>query len=270
MRADDIARELRRLGVRASKGLGQHFLIDERVARRQVESASIQPEETVLEVGPGLGILTQILATKARRVIAIERDRRLATALASLGDRVEVLASDALKIEWPAFEVMVSNLPYQISSPITFRLLEHPFDRAVLMFQREFAERMVAEPGTKDYSRLTVSVAHRAECSLIERVPRTAFYPVPKVDSAIVRLVRRPPPCAVADEAVFHDVVDACFAHRRKTIGNALLLAWPRFSADQTRWRERIQGLPFLERRPGTLSPADFATLANRISRAKG
>ena len=270
MRADDVARELRRLGVRATKGLGQHFLIDERVARRQVESASIRPEETVLEVGPGLGVLTRLLSTRARRVVAIEKDRRLAGALAALGGSVEVVVADALEVEWPAFDVMVANLPYRISSPITFRLLDTRFDRAVLMFQEEFAERMVARPGTKDYSRLTVNVGHRAECFRLERVPRTAFHPAPKVDSAIVRLVRRPPPYEVRNEAVFHAVVDACFAHRRKTIGNAIGLAWARFAPTRDAWREAARDLPFLERRPEALSPADFAALANAVARAKG
>src|SRR3989442_1396718 len=163
VRGTDVETELRRLGIRASRGLGQHFLIDERVARRQIERASIREGETVLEVGTGLGVLARIIGTRAGRVIAIEKDRRLADALRALGGPIEVVQGDALKVEWPAFDVMVSNLPYRISSPVTFRLLDRPFDRAVLMFQREFAERLIARPGTKDYSRLTVNVAHRAE-----------------------------------------------------------------------------------------------------------
>ncbi|OGS49783.1 MAG: ribosomal RNA small subunit methyltransferase A, partial [Euryarchaeota archaeon RBG_16_68_12] len=256
--------------VRANRGLGQHFLIDERVARRQVEAARLRPDETVLEVGPGLGALTRLLASHAGRVVAIERDRRLAEGLASLGGNVEVVRGDALEVEWPRFDVMVSNLPYVISSPVTFRLLETAFDRAVLMYQREFAERIVARPGTKDYSRLTVNVAHRADAEILERVPRSAFHPQPRVDSAVVRLVRRPPPYRIEDEAVLHDVVDACFSHRRKTIANALDLAWQRFSPDRGRWREATRGLPFLGKRPEALSPADFADLANRIAGAKG
>ena len=270
LRATDVEADLRRLGIRASRGLGQHFLIDERVARRQVERASIQEGETVLEVGPGLGVLTRILGTRARRVIAIEKDRRLADALRALGGPIEVVHGDALKVEWPAFDVMVSNLPYRISSPVTFRLLDRPFDRAVLMFQREFAERLIARPGTKDYSRLTVNVAHRAECEILERVPRSAFHPQPRVDSAIVRLVRRAPAYHAMDETSFHAVVDATFLHRRKTIANALRLEWRRFDTDRDRWRETLLSLPFLDRRAGDLSPAEFATLANGIAGAKG
>ncbi|HTD81503.1 MAG TPA: 16S rRNA (adenine(1518)-N(6)/adenine(1519)-N(6))-dimethyltransferase RsmA [Thermoplasmata archaeon] len=270
MRSRDVSAELRRLGVRASRGLGQHFLIDERVARRQVERAQIRPDETVLEVGPGLGVLTELLATRAKRVVAIERDRRLADALQDLGDRVEVVRGDALRTEWPAFDVMVSNLPYTISSPVTFKLLDHPFDRAVLMFQREFAERLVARPGTKDYSRLTVNAAHRAAGEILERVPRSAFHPQPRVDSAVVRLVRRPPAYHVMDEDTFHAVVDACFAHRRKTVGNSLAIEWKRFAQDRTSWREILPALPFQARRPESVAPEEFATLANAVSGAKG
>jgi len=270
VRAQDVRGELRRLGVRASRGLGQHFLVDERVARRQVDRALIRSDETVLEIGPGLGILTRILAIRAKRVIAIEKDRRLADALQGIGDRIEVLRGDALRVEWPEFDVMVSNLPYRISSPITFALLEHPFDRAVLMFQREFAERLVARPGTKAYSRLTVNAAHRAAGEILERVPRSAFQPQPRVDSAVVRLVRRTPGYNVADEGTFHAVVDACFVHRRKTIGNALGLEWRRFAPERASWRESLRSLPFLDQRAETLAPEEFATLANAVTRAKG
>jgi 16S rRNA (adenine1518-N6/adenine1519-N6)-dimethyltransferase len=267
--AREVATELSRLGIRASRGLGQHFLIDERVARRQVERAAIREDESVLEVGPGLGVLTRLLATRARRVIAIEKDRRLAEGLTGI-DHVEVVRGDALRVPWPEFDVMVSNLPYQISSPVTFRLLDVPFDRAVLMFQREFAERLVAEPGTKAYSRLTVNAAHRAGCEILERVPRSAFHPQPRVDSAVVRLVRRPPGYEVLDDETFHAVVDASFLHRRKTIRNALDLEWRRFADARAPWRESIESLPFLEARAEALSPEEFATLANRVVGAKG
>ena len=147
---------------------------------------------------------------------------------------------------------------------------DHPFDRAVLMFQREFAERLVARPGTKDYSRLTVNAAHRAAGEILERVPRSAFHPQPRVDSAVVRLVRRPPAYHVMDEDTFHAVVDACFAHRRKTVGNSLAIEWKRFAQDRTSWREILPALPFQARRPESVAPEEFATLANAVSGAKG
>jgi len=264
------AATLRELGVRASRRLGQHFLLDEGVARRQVDIADIQKGETVVEIGPGLGVLTRLLAARAKRVIAIEKDSRLASILETIGDRVEIVRGDALKVEWPAFDVMVANLPYQISSPILFRLLDQRFDRAVLMLQREFVERMVARPRTKDYSRLTVNVAHRAACEMLETVPRSAFFPQPRVESAVVRLASRPPPYRVVDEKTFRECVDGCFGHRRKTIRNALDLEWRRFAPDRAGWRQSILELPFLDRRADALSPAEFAHLSNAIAAAKG
>src|SRR3989442_3644371 len=188
VRGTDVEAELRRLGIRARRSMGQHFLIDERDARRQAEGASIQEGETVLEVGTGLGVLTRILGTGARRVIAIEKDRRLANALRALGGPIEVVQGDALKVEWPAFDVMVSNLPYRISSPITFRLLDLPFDRAVLMYQAEFADRLVARCGDPEYSRLSVKAYVRSQAEIVEHVPRSAFWAQPTVNSAIVIL----------------------------------------------------------------------------------
>ncbi len=195
------------LGVRPRRRMGQHFLIDARVAARQVAHAQIRRSDVVLEIGPGLGVLTRLLAERAKRVVAIEADRRFAEYLhrrfaeylrRTLPD-IEVVSGDALKVDWPPFDVMASNLPYQISSPLTFRLLDHAFDRAILMYQWEFARRMRAKPGTADYSRLSVGVYRRATCEILERVPRNAFHPQPKVDSAIVSLVPRPPPFPLSD-----------------------------------------------------------------------
>src|SRR2546421_11818194 len=139
-------------------------------------------------MGRGVGVLTRLLAERAKRVAAIGADRRSAGYLRRTLPDVEVIAGDALKVDWPPFNVMASNLPYQISSPVTFRLLEHPFERAVLMYQWEFARRMRAKPGTADYSRLTVGVDRRATGEIVERVRRNAFHPQPRVDSAIASL----------------------------------------------------------------------------------
>ena len=147
----------------------------------------------MLEVGPGLGVLTRRLAESAGRVIAIEMDRRLADHLRpSLPGNVELIVGDALTVPFPPFDRMVSNLPYSISSPIIFKLLEHEFQKAVVMLQKEFADRLVARPDTDDYSRLTVNVYYRAECRILEKVPRSRFWPPPKVDSAVVELVPGP------------------------------------------------------------------------------
>jgi 16S rRNA (adenine1518-N6/adenine1519-N6)-dimethyltransferase len=270
VRSDETRERLRALGVRASKGLGQHFLLDERLADRHVELAQIEKTDVVLEIGPGLGILTRRLLRKASRVLAVEKDRRLARGLRELEGNLEVIEGDAVKLSLPPFDKVASNLPYQISSPITFRLLALPFERAALMYQKEFAERLVASPGTEDYSRLTVKAYVRCRGLIATRVPRAAFWPQPKVDSAIVVLEPRPFPFAVDDERLFDAVVDATFEHRRKTIENGLRLSWRRFAGSEAAFERMLDGAPYRRRRPEELTPEQFGELADALARGKG
>ena len=266
MDAAEVRGRLRALGVRASKGLGQHFLVDERVAHRHVEFAGVTANDVVLEIGPGLGVLTALLAKRAAKVVAVEKDRRLARGLRALGGTVEVLEGDAVKVPLPDFDRVVSNLPYQISSPITFRLLDRAFRRAALMYQREFAQRLVAKPRTDAYSRLSVKAYVRASAEIVERVPRSAFWPQPEVDSAIVLLEPRPPPFSVRDWATFDAVVDATFEHRRKAIENSLRLSWRRFAETEEAFAARLPGVPYLRNRPEELAPEQFGELADALA----
>jgi len=263
-------RVLDRLGIRPRKRLGQHFLVDSRVALRHVDHAKIGPTDTVLEIGPGLGVLTRLLAGRARHVVAIEADRRFAAYLRESLPRVEVIEGDALTIEWPRFDVMASNLPYQISSPLTFRLLNEPFRRAVLMYQWEFARRMIAKPATADYSRLSVGVYRRSACEIMERVPRNAFYPQPRVDSALVRLEPRPSPFPIADPDRYDAVVDALFAHRRKTVENGLRLGWKGVATSREALETVLPAVPFRTRRVEELSPEEIGRVADAVRMAKG
>jgi len=166
----------------------------------------------------------------------------------------------------PAFDRVVSTLPYRISSPITFRLLDLPFDRAVLMYQEEFARRLVARRGDEDYSRLSVKAYVRARAELVERVPRSAFWPQPRVDSAIVLLEPRPAPFSVEDWATFDAVVDASFQHRRKAIENALRLSWGKFAQTEEAFEGRLSGSPYLRKRPEELTPEQFGELADALA----
>jgi 16S rRNA (adenine1518-N6/adenine1519-N6)-dimethyltransferase len=263
-------RVLDRLGIRPRKSLGQHFLVDARVAVRHVDHAGIGPSDTVLEIGPGLGVLTRLLAKRSRHVIAIEADRRFAAYVRERLPGVEVIEGDALAIEWPRFDVMASNLPYRISSPLTFRLLDEPFRRAVLMYQWEFARRMIAKPGTADYSRLTVGVYRRSACEILERVPRNAFQPQPRVDSALVRLEPRPAPFPIADPDRYDAVVDALFQHRRKTVENGLRLGWKAVAKSRDALEAALPAVPFRTRRVEELSPEDIGRVADAVSVAKG
>ncbi len=201
----------------------QHFLIDERVANRQIEYANLNENDVVLEIGAGNGILTKRIA-KIAKVIAIEIDRKFIEKLKKIRN-VEVIHGDALKIDFNELEFnkVISNLPYHISSPITFKLLQKKFDLGILMYQKEFAERLVAKPGSKEYSRLSVMVYYKADCEILEYVPKKAFYPVPKVDSCIVKIIPIGKRFDV-NEKIFEKVVKILFSHRRKKIKNALKL----------------------------------------------
>ena len=270
MAEEDPQSVLQRLGVRPSKSRGQHFLVDGRVAARALSYANLHASDVVLEIGPGLGVLTRGLAERTRRVIAIESDGRLAAHLRRSLPEADIIHGDALKVEWPAFDVMVSNLPYQISSPLTFRLLATPFDRAVLMYQWEFARRMVAAPGTADYSRLSVGVYVRASCEILERVPRNAFRPQPKVNSALVRLEPRASPFPIGDPDRFDAVVAALFEHRRKTVENGLRLAWQSLAASPAALEALLPTVPFRARRVEELRPEEIEQIASATIRAKG
>lgn len=216
---------LREYGVRLSRRAGQEHVIDPGVLQRMVAHARLSRRDVVLEIGAGIGNLTRLLAGRAGRVIAIERDPRLVEILRDQvggSGNVEVIHADALEVELPHFNKVVSNLPYLISSEITFRLLENPFELAVLTYQKEFAQRLVAKPGSKEYSRLTVMSGYRASIELLEEIPPSAFFPRPKVASMMVKLAPRPRPFEVADERLFSNVVKALFQHRRKRVRNAL------------------------------------------------
>jgi len=244
----------------AMKKLGQHFLVDQRVLSRIGDYASLDRDDRVLEIGPGTGNLTRVLSERAGKVYAIEVDPALAASLEGRFKNVSVLRGDALRVPLPDYNKIVSNLPYQISSKITFRLLENPFDLAVLMYQREFAERMVAFPGTKEYGRLTLNASLRAEAEILEFVPRGAFRPMPAVGSAIVRLRPRESRIPV-DERAFDDLTRTLFSMRRKKVKRSL--AAMKVPSDIL---SRIDP-DLLDKRPQELSLEEVVTLARSISR---
>jgi 16S rRNA (adenine1518-N6/adenine1519-N6)-dimethyltransferase len=273
---------LRKHGVRPQKRLGQNFLCDPNILEKIVRIAGVRDTDTVVEIGSGIGALTALLAAGARRVIAIEVDRRLVDVLREeLGglNNVEIVQGDVLEYDFASARPeggegrirVVGNVPYNLSSQIVLRLLDYreSVDRAVLMLQREVAERLAAPPGTKDYGPLSVYVALYTQPWLDMRVPASCFVPRPDVDSRVIRLdMRREPLCAVDDTALFRDVVRGCFAKRRKTLLNNLR---------QSALPVRPEAVPALleelgidgTRRAETLSVLEFATLSNRIGRGQ-
>jgi 16S rRNA (adenine1518-N6/adenine1519-N6)-dimethyltransferase len=239
--------------------LGQHFLIDVSVAQREVDYAGITKNDVILEIGPGKGIITCLLAEKAKQVIAIEIDTRLVEHLKTLlPDNVTLICADALSVDFhdlPRFTKIVSNLPFEISSPIMFKFLQSTFSVAVLIFQKDFAERLVASPGTKDYSRLTVGVSYKARCRILETVPRNCFSPQPKVDSSIVELIpNQKPRFTVEDEQLFFELTKHLFNHRRKKIRYTIKSIYG-----------NIEQLPFLDQRVEELTPEQIGQLSDQL-----
>ena len=265
---------LKAFDLHASKRLGQNFLIHGGTVEAIVETADICPGDRVLEIGPGIGTLTQGLAEAGASVTAVELDKKLPAVLAetlSGYDRVRIVGGDILKTDIPAlmgeepFKV-VANLPYYITTPILLTLLERrlPITRIVTMVQREVAERMIALPGGRDYGALSVAVQYYTEPRLAIEVSPRCFLPPPAVESAVMDcVVRKTPPVEVEDEKHFFRVVRAAFGQRRKTIGNALKsLGLPRDILQGALSKAGIDPL----RRGETLSLSEFAALAGTLT----
>ena len=267
---------LNRFKLRADKKLGQNFLIDENVVHQIVAAAELSEADTVLEVGPGIGTLTQGLAESKARVVAVELDTRLLPVLATTlngYDNVRVVHGDILKVnimeEVGAHSFKVcANLPYYITTPIIFALLEKrlPMERLVAMVQKEVAERMAAQPGGKEYGALSVAIQYYTEPKIAFIVPPTSFIPAPAVDSAVIVCKRREkPPVEVCDEGLFFRVVKAAFSLRRKMLSNSLKNMGIK-SEQVAKWLE-LAGVDG-KRRAETLSLEDFAKLTNSFNEA--
>ena len=276
----DIRALLSRHGFRFSKGLGQNFLCDESVPEGIAERAGIDGDTCVLEVGPGIGCLTQQLCRRARRVAAVELDGRLAPILAETmagAGNFTLVQGDILKIDIPALcarefgegrAVACANLPYYITSPAIAALLGSGcFSDVTVMVQREVALRLCAAPGAGDYGAFSVFAQWHSEPEIVLDVGRECFIPQPKVDSAVVRLhVRQAPPAAVRSEEMFFRVVKAAFSQRRKTLLNCLAPAFPSVGGKG----EMAALLQSCGVDPGargeTLGIADFAAIADRLA----
>lgn len=228
---------LSRHGFHFSKKLGQNFLINPSVCPRMAEAGGAQNGTGILEIGPGLGVLTKELALRADKVVAIELDDRLFPVLEeTLGEfsNVTVVPGDAMKLDLTALikeqfgempVAVCANLPYYITSPLIMKLLESrlPITSITVMVQKEAAERLCAAPGTRDCGAVTLAVAYYAHAETLFSVSRGSFLPAPNVDSAVIRLTVRPtPPVAVQNEAALFRLIRGAFAQRRKTLCNAL------------------------------------------------
>ena len=268
---------LHRFKLRADKKLGQNFLIDENIVRNIVAAAELSDKDTVLEVGPGIGTLTQGLAESGASVVAVELDKRLLPVLDTTlegYDNVRIVNGDILQVDSmqtvgvDEFKVC-ANLPYYITTPIIFALLEKrlPMERLVAMVQKEVAERMAAKPGGKDYGALSVAIQYYTEPEIAFIVPPSSFIPAPSVDSAVIVCKRREkPPVEVCDEALFFRVVKAAFSLRRKMLNNSLKNMGIK-GEQVAKWLE-LAGVDG-KRRAETLSLEDFAALTNTFAASK-
>jgi 16S rRNA (adenine1518-N6/adenine1519-N6)-dimethyltransferase len=270
---------LKAWNLKAHKALGQNFIKEAAICRQIVSLAKIDETETVLEIGAGLGAMTVELAVKARRIIAVEKDRQLvpllrAELLSHRVQNVQLVPQDILSLEWEPMVrslnkplVVLGNLPYNISSQIILMLIRERqyVGRAVLMFQKELADRLVAGPGSKTYGRLSVMLQYYADLVRLRTIPAKMFYPKPKVDSALlgIQFKSQIDPLAT-DEKLLSRVVQAAFGQRRKTMRNALSAGLLPLDAPAA---EVVLNASHIDprRRAETLSVEEFVTLANQV-----
>lgn len=264
-----VRRELDSIGIPPLKRFGQHFLIDKGVRERLVELAELTINDTVLEVGPGLGFLTAALIGRAGCTIAIEKDRTLAAYLKekfSKQQNLTVVQADALTVQIPEGSKVVSSPPYNISSKLILLIMNSRFRLAALLMQEEFVRRLTASSGSRDYGRLSVMLQSKATAKLDMKVPREAFYPKPKVDSALVTIRPNIEKLQVQNQQLFIDMVRALFTQRRRKLRGVLArylkARYPTLSDTI------FQQIRLIDKRIYELNPNELVVLSNQIAEA--
>lgn len=264
-------------GFKLSKSLGQNFLTDKNIIDKIIDATEITEEDLVIEIGPGIGVLTSEAAQFAKKVVAVEIDRNLIPILKETlaeYNNVEIINQDVLKTDLNAIireagcrkTRIIGNLPYYITTPIIMGLLEGQVqaDSITIMMQKEVADRIKAGPGTKSYGALSAAVQYYCTVDTIAVVPKEVFFPVPKVDSAVLRLnIRKDKPVSLYDEELFFRCIKAGFGQRRKTLSNSLSQLGD-FTKEQIRACLEAVGIDE-KRRAETLSLEEFAAIANDL-----
>jgi len=271
MGVEETKRLLRTFRIIPNKVLGQNFMVEPALFPKLTEYAELSKDDVVLDVGAGFGFLTRFLAGLCRKVVAVEKDPRTAEVLGEQAKgigNVTVIEGDVLKASLPRFSKVIAIPPYYLSSRLVVWLLERRVGCAVLILQREFAERLVAAVGSEDYGWLTVVACHRVKIELLDAVPKSMFYPQPEVDSVIVRLLLREKALFdIKDDAFFKRMVRWLFTQRNKKLSNALApflrstLNLPKEEAEKL-----ADAFPLGDRRVRDLSPRDFGDLANALT----
>lgn len=257
--------------MKLKKSLGQHFLHDKNIAAKIVRLAQVGPEDNVLEIGPGKGILSKALLEKSNKVIAYEIDKDFSHLLAQAisSPNFEIINQDFLQSDLAGLQPdspwkVVANIPYKITSPLLFRLVENRelFSTITLMLQKEVADRLSAQPGNKVYGRITVKVNIHYEVKKLFKVAPTVFYPQPRVSSAVVKLMPKRQIPQIKQPQLLHKIIDKSFQHRRKMLRTSLKFL---FSQPEIK---RISSIDFdLRKRPEKLSAPEFIHLSNLISK---
>ena len=269
---------LNKYGIKLNKNLGQNYLIDKNKRDQIINFGNLTKDDVVLEIGTGIGTLTIELAKKAGKVIAIEQDPKIANILSERLeeekiDNVELINDDALNIDFPKFNKIISNLPYQISSPITFKFLNYDFDLAVLMYQKEFARRMKGQVNTKDYSRLSAMLYFKCDVEKLTDVSSESFIPKPQIDSTVVKLTPKENKISKDDFKVYSNYTKALFQHRNKKIRNALIDSRHVVcDLDKKEMKNKINSIEndeineYLKKRVTAISPEEILFLSKELN----
>ena len=269
---------LSRHGIKLNKNLGQNYLIDKNKRDQIINFGDISKEDVILEIGTGIGTLTLELAKRAKKVIAIEQDQKICEILAQRLedekiDNVELINDDALKVDFPPFNKIISNLPYQISSPITFKFLNYDFDLGILMYQKEFASRMNGEVGTKNYSRLSAMLYFKCDVEKLTEVSNESFIPKPQIDSTVVKLTPKENSISDEDFRTYSKFTKALFQHRNKKNKNALIDSRHIISnIDKKVLKKRLNDIDdkeleeYLKKRVVVLSPEEILLISKKLN----
>ena len=265
-------------GITLNKNLGQNYLIDKNKRNQIIGFGDVDKNDVVLEIGTGIGTLTIELAKKAKKVIAIEQDENICKILTKRLkdekiDNVELINDDALKVDFPKFNKIISNLPYQISSPITFKFLDYDFDLAILMYQKEFADRMNGEVGSKNYSRLSAMLYFKCNVETLTNVSAESFIPKPKIDSTVIKMTPKENKISDDDFKIYSNFTKALFQHRNKKIKNALIDSRHIISnIDKKILKKRLNAIEddelneYLSKRVVELTPEEILFLSEKLN----
>ncbi|WEU39656.1 MAG: 16S rRNA (adenine(1518)-N(6)/adenine(1519)-N(6))-dimethyltransferase RsmA [Candidatus Odinarchaeum yellowstonii] len=246
---EETKKILRENDVRLKKKRGQSFIVNQEYISKQLQAGKLDKNDIVLEIGAGIGNLTVQISPLVKKIYAIELDHTLADILRrriNSYNNIEVVECDALKCDFPNFNKIIANIPYNIASPLTFKILSYKFEVGILMYQLEFAKRLIAKPGEKEYSRLSVNAALKADIEIIELVPRIAFYPQPKVDSAIVKILPKEINLKSGVEQIAQ-IVNRLFPYRNKKVYSAIKHYMSELNVNKEFLKQILATIPYSE-----------------------